>query len=1176
PDIDKTYIDFVAKDLRTTYADIVKLFPDLKSLKTPRIDLMSSIGFKGNFTGFVRDFVSFGRFQTPLGNFTTDLNMKIPAKGQASYSGNFTSDRFDIGKFLDVAEVGQIGIKGNITGSGMSLNTMNSKFDGDISFIEFNNYSYQGIKVKGAFAKKKFNGDLSIADPNLEVVLNGVIDLNNKIPDFDFTAQVAKADLRQLKLTSENIDFDGKFALDFTGSNVDNFLGTARVYDASVYRNGNRIAFDSLLVESRVNENQKVITAVSNEFDAALAGEFSILNLPNSFKKFLAKYYPSYIKPNKADVSHENFSFVITTKKVDDYLGLFQRDLSGMNNSTISGKINTKENLLDLDANIPQLYYGKINIMDLNIKAVGTNDSLSVESHIANLSVNDSMQFPGTHFTIRSSNDISEVALKTSGTQTINSANLAAQVQTLGSGVKILFHESSFDLNGKAWVIDKNGELVLSNQLVSADGIRLYNGQQEILVSTVPSDIGNTHDIRIDLTKLNLGDISPYLVKDMRIEGMMTGSINIIDPFGKFRIDAETDAELFRLDNDSIGKLNLNAHYNQQTGRLNLGARSDNENYKFDVDGVYKFKDSVSSDNLAVNINLADTKIDMLEKYLSGIFADLTGNATGNLRIEGTTKDLNYLGQVHLKDGGLRVKYTNVFYKIPSADFQFLEDRIDFGSFQMKDSLGNTATVSRGKLFHRNFDDLSFDFVMNTNKLLVLNTSNNGVDPYFGQVIARANMTFEGPLENMQMSITAEPTDSSSFFISNKSGKESGQADFVVWKVYGTEMQPAARTKGSNLTVDLDINANNFAKMYVIMDDLTGDVIKAVGSGNLQIHATTTGDLTINGRYNIDRGDYNFTFQSFLKKPFKLREGGGNYIVWDGDPINARMNINAEYEAENVQFKDLSSPIEQTTQNDQLRQFRGTVLVVAKLTGQLLSPDIKFNIELPQNSTLKNDRDAAMILETIVRDENELNKQVAFLIVFNSFAAMSSSTSSQNLGSTAFEGIVVNSISGMLSNTLTKQFSNIVQGIFNDKSLKVNFNAQLYNGSNYLSGISNTNGSSSSSGIDRTNLNFSVGKSLFNERLTFTFGSAFDFGLSSTQINEVGSIPFLPDITADWKIRPDGRLILSFFYRETYNYNYKPGSGTIENRSGASIGYRRGFDKLSELWRGNDKKKKEN
>jgi hypothetical protein len=196
-----------------------------------------------------------------------------------------------------------------------------------------------------------------------------------------------------------------------------------------------------------------------------------------------------------------------------------------------------------------------------------------------------------------------------------------------------------------------------------------------------------------------------------------------------------------------------------------------------------------------------------------------------------------------------------------------------------------------------------------------------------------------------------------------------------------------------------------------------------------------------------------------------------------------------------------------------------------------LSPVIKFQIELPSNSPLKNDVEAARILSLIQNDENELNKQVAFLVVFNSFGPLSTSANQGSLANTAFEGIVVGSISGVLSNMLNKQFSSIFQKIFNDKSIRVNFNAQFYTGSNAFNDFNRTTFIP-----DRTNLNLSIGKSLFNERLTFTFGSAADFGITSTQSTNTRNLPFLPDITAEWKITPDGKLALTFFYRDTYKY----------------------------------------
>lgn len=348
--------------------------------------------------------------------------------------------------------------------------------------------------------------------------------------------------------------------------------------------------------------------------------------------------------------------------------------------------------------------------------------------------------------------------------------------------------------------------------------------------------------------------------------------------------------------------------------------------------------------------------------------------------------------------------------------------------------------------------------------------------------------------------------------------------------------------------------------MYVILDELTGDIIRATGRGNFQIRASTDGEFTIAGRYDIDEGNYNFSFESLLKKPFKLKEGVGNYILWTGDPYNATIKIDAEYEADNVRFSDLGLGNKQINTN--VLKYRGKVLVLAKLTGDLMRPTIGFEINLPPGSQLQNDSDAQNLIREIQEDPNELNKQVAFLIVFNSFGPLSTSTEQGNFANTAFEGIVVNSISGVLSNTLSKEFSNIFQKLFNDKSIQVNFNAQFYSGTNFLNTI-NTNPFN----LDRTNVNLSIGKSIFNERVTFTFGSAMDLGLSEAQLSATRNLPFLPDITAEWKITPDGKLILIFFYRDTYNYLME---GARQNRTGVSLSLRKEFDRIREIWRKED------
>jgi hypothetical protein len=1170
-DIDKTYIDFKSNDFRTTYKDMVTLIPRLKNIGQPRLDRIEWLSFKGNFAGYIRNFVvSNGTIGTNLGTMTTDLNMKISATKPSVYTGDISTDNFDLGQFLDNDQLGKISFQGKVNGTGLKYESLNATLDGTIHNLDFNDYTYHNIRVNGTIAQKKFNGQLISADSNLNAKLNGLIDLSQAQPKFDFDAEVTRADLMKLHFVNKQVRFNGKFRFNFTGDNIDNFLGAARIYDASVFKNDQRISFDSLTVESSIIDNNKTITVVSNEFDGAIVGEFSIHDLPASFQTFLNKYYPSYIKPAKTKPTNENFSFVITTKKVDDYVDFFNSDLKGFSNAGISGRINTRDNLLDLNVDFPTFNYKNIAFNNLSLKGRGNLDSLSIETTIGEVYLNDSLHFPGTHIQLNSLNDMTRARITTSASQTLNSANISARVQTLPTGVHILFDPSTFDINSKTWTIDKDGELALDNNIISANALKIYSGDQQALITTHPSTAGNWNDVHIELKKVNIGDFTPYLVKGERIEGLLTGSSDIANPFGKFDLHFTGETEQFRFDNDSIGKLELNADYHKSSGLLNATAHSDNKNYHFDIKGLVNTSnpDSVTGPPINITTNLTDTRIDLLQKYIDGIFSNLSGTVTGQMQVIGSPDHLQYLGTVQLKDAGLKVNYTQCYYKIPTATIRFKKDTIDFGTLQLKDKLGHTADLTRGRLFHHAFNDLGFDFELNTNRLLLLDTKATDNNQFYGNVIGKARVTLTGPQENMQMFIKGEPTDSSNIYLPPSVNRESGDADFIVWKVYGKEMKTLTPDeKSTNLLVSLDINANNYANVYMILDPLSGDVIKTNGHGPLNIRVGTSQDLTINGTYEIDRGNYNFTFQSFIHKPFVLSEGVGNYIQWSGNPYDANINIEAVYRAENVRFSDLglSAVNGLGVQSENVKRYRGDIMVTANLTGHLTAPDILFHIDLPPGSPLKNDQEALGLLQKIQDDPNELNKQVSCLVILNSFVPLSNSANNFD-ATTAVTGVVVGSISGALSNAFSKQVYNLLQRMFKDKSLRVNFNTTLYNGSNLIENIDQTG-----LALDRTNLNFSIAKSFMNEKLTLTFGSALDFGMTAQQV-QASSFQFLPDVTAEYKITPDGRVALTFFYRDSYNY--LSGNHT-QNSSGSSISYRRDFDRIDELLKGKKKKKKD-
>ena len=1166
PDLEKTFIDFRSNDFHTTYPDIITFIPSLKKIANPRIDRIESMRFVGNFQGTIHNFVTSGTITTNMGTLVTNVHMQLPSNQAAIYSGDVLTNDFQLGRFLDDSTLGKISFKGKVHGTGLALNTINASLDGNIREVSYQGYAYEDIFVNGQVTKKKFNGKIISKDPNLHATLIGLIDYSQSIPRYDFSASVDTANLHALHFTRDSIAFNGKLRFNFTGNDIDHFLGKARIYDAALYKRGQRMSFDSLVVLSNIIDNSKTITVISNEFEGAIVGEFSIKQLPAAFQEFLHRYYPNYIKPNKEILSPEKFSFVITTRQLDPYMDFISKDMKGFNNTIINGRINSKENLLNVDVDVPQFNYKNISFYNVKIQGNGNYDSLSIDSKIGEVYVNDSLHFPLTHIQLKSFNDISDVKISTSANQTLNAANISAEVLTLADGVKIKFNPSTFDINSKTWTIDKNGELLFSKNTVGAEALRIYNGDQQLLVKTTPSGEGNWNDIHLELHKINIGDFAPFFIKGERVEGVLTGKMDVTDPFNHTYAQFSGTAEYFRFSNDSVGKIDLNANYSKQTGIVNGKVYSDNRDYKFDLQGIFNTNDSAVQP-ININIrNMVNTKIDLLERYIGAIFSNVTGYATGNLQIAGTGNNLDYIGDLRLTNARLHVNYTRCTYHIPSAMVHMRADQIDFGSFELLDSLGNKAEVSKGKLYHHSFRDLSYDFVINTNKLLLLNTKITDNNQFYGTMIGKANMRLTGQQEDLQMYIKGEPTDSSNIYIPTNNSRESANADFIVWKVYGKEMK-ALKTASSesNFTVNVDLTANNYANVYLIIDPLTKDIIKATGHGNLQMRVGTNEDMSMRGRFVIDRGNYNFSFQSFIKKPFVFVEGADNYILWTGDPYDADINMQAIYEAENIQFNDLK---DQSLNTGKIKNFRGPVWVIATLKDKLMHPAISFEIQLPPKSELRNDGNALLLLDRINSDPGELNKQVAFLLVFNSFGPLSTSNTAFNANE-AVSGIFVSSISNYISNALSNSFSTYFQKVFKDKSIRVNFNTYVYNGAAMTS--SSSVGSvdpTANYSYDRTNVNLSVIKSFLNERLTFTVGSALDFGITQYQATQA-AVQFLPTVTAEWKLTENGRVVLTFFYRDSYNYLST--SNHTMNSSGTGITYRRDFDRLDELFK---KKKK--
>ena len=1181
PDVNQTFIDFKSNDTRTNYADVVRFIPAARGIKNPDLASLGNIHFTGSFTGFMHDFVTFGTIRTNLGTITSDLNMKFPQGKQPVYSGNIATSGFQLGRFIHNSKIGLISFSGVINGHGSTVNTLGVDVKATIRQFDFNGYRYRNIVTNGKLEKQLFNGFVSIDDPNLRATLNGLVNINGAKSKFDLVADVETANLKPLKFSNDSLYFDGKFNLNFSGNNIDNFLGVARISNANLIRNNQRISFDSLLLRSDYSNGNRILAVNSNEFDGSITGDFHIGDLPNAIQLFLNKYYPAYIKPPTHVITHQNFKFNLTTRQVDQIVQLLDPNLKGFNGSKIEGSLDLAQNNLELTAQVPQfIYHDHYAFNNTNIQAKGTLSQLDLAGSIENITVNDSISLPNTSFNLIAQNDSSRIKISTAANQAVTKANVNASVITYNDGVKIDFDTSSFVLSGKTWTIDKGGELSFRRNTRASGEVVLRENNQEIRLRTTPSDEGNWNDLLVDLKNVNMGDIFPYIMPNSRLEGLLSGSGRIENPGPKMSATGDFKTQFFRFNGDSIGELTINkiSYDNQRDGNLKLSVSNPDPVHIIRADANLYLKGN-HNDNL-IAVDATEYQLKFLETFLGAIFSEIEGYATGKLDIKGNLKSLDYVGKLHLHDAGLKLKFTKVFYKIRDEDIELKEHELDFGATKLVDTItGGTATL-RGSIYHDSWKNMSFDLDVRVDgqPITLLNTTKADNTSFYGHAVGTGSMILVGTQNDIYMTVDAKASenDSSHITIPPAKSRASELADFLVERTHGYAVKDSQTFASANkMTFDIDLTADPHTTIEVILDEVTGDVVNAKGRGSLNIHSATGEPLSLNGNYDIQEGSYLFTFQSFFKRPFQLRKEGNNFIRWNGDPNKATIHFDAQYTAEKVSFAPLAGLL-----NDaRIQTLRDDVYVIVTMTGELFKPDFNFKLEFPPSSIVTSDPILPYNIQQIENNPNELNKQVTYLIVFNSFAPVGGSGSSTataastsgGLGN-AFNELAYNTISSLLFNELNRQFTNILAQIFKDDKLKVYLSGSVYNRNLIQQNNSNN------FNINTGNVNVTLSRAIFNDRFIITAGSTLDIPLETTLQQK---FQFLPDVTAEWLINPTGTIRATFFYRQNLDFlastaTTTTAAATKTIRTGGGIAYRKEFDHLGELFRKNKNRKKQN
>ncbi|RAR47388.1 translocation/assembly module TamB domain-containing protein [Flavobacterium lacus] len=1107
--------------LTSNYDDLASILPNIlgKSLPTS-LKKLGQFTIEGNIEFTTQTIKTDLIMNSVLGNLQTNMVMNnLQNIDNASYEGVLVLDNFNLGALISENDIGFVSMNVVVKGKGFTENLIDTKIKGNVSRFQYNQYNYQRIIVDGSFKKPIFKGKVNINDPNLFMDFNGIVDVSKRENIYKFDALIDYADLSKLNFVkNDSISiFKGKIYSDLSGNSLNNLQGNVLVEQASYQNKRDIYIFDSFSIISSFDESRERTISINSPdiIEGKLVGKFDFNQLPLMLENSLGSIYANY-NPNKINKGqYLRFNFSIFNKIIE----IFYPEITVSTNTFIKGSINSDANDFKLDFDSPEIIafdntFEKVDIQ-LDNKNPLFNTYVSIDSvktkyykisdfNLINVTKRDTLFFR-TEF---------KGGNKAEDYYNIDAYHTIDEEKNSVVGI----FKSELKFKDYLWYINEqsNNEnrVVFDKKLSSFVFENFAITHEEQKINFLGKIKGKEFkDLKLNFNQVNVGKIIPE-IENFVLEGNMNGEI-----------DFKQNGQLYQ-PYASIEIMDLKVN-NINFGVLNLDVKGTDDFKTFAVDGIIK-NDKIESFLTEGTISFEEEKPYMnmdlrLNKFNIGAFSTMGGEVisnirglvTGNANFRGTLSNPEINGRLFLNEAGLTIPYLNVDYNLENnAVVDLTERQFLLRNITITDSNYKTTGVLDGNIRHSNLSDWKLDLKVNTNNLVVLDTKDDDEAYYYGKAFIAGNATISGPTDALLISVNATSKKGTAIKIPISNVQSVGEKNYIRFISpeekynYNTNLTKFNRNY-NGLELDFDLTLTTEAEIEVILDKETGHNMIGKGVGNIKMEINTFGKFNIFGDYQVYDGIYNFKYRGLVSKRFDVKKYGS--IIWEGDPLRARLNLEAVYSTR----ANPGMLLNNTTVNQKV-----PVEVGIAITGTISNPEPDFNINFPTiSSVLKSE------IQTKLDDKDTRQTQALYLLASGSFLSPDGA-----LGQNA------------LYNNLFETFSGVFDNIFNDEDSKISMNV------NYVA-PDNTPGRETDGNVGVTT-SFNL-----NERISVN-------GNLGVPVGGINDAAVVGDVEILYRVNDDGTLNMRVFNRES-DINYV-GEG-IGYTQGIGISYQVDFDTFNEL-----------
>lgn len=1127
PNIEQTFIDLSVNELHGVKRELDNIpippFDQGKTLKTPQnFYQLGEMEFSGKFTGFLNDFVAFGTLETAIGDVRSDIQL---SEGQNfyEYRGSLETIDFDLGAFYLTTSLGKVSSSVTIDGRGLTRDELNASVNGKVSSLEVQDYIYTDITANGAFRENYFSGELNVSDENVQLFFDGLIDFRRELPELDFFASITHLNPVALNLAplDDYTAVSGDFNMKATGIELNTINGSIVANDLLFCTSRAEYPVDTLSLELDQADGRKLFVLESDVASGRLEGKFNFKGVESGVKEIVADIIPQYEAPEGGRNLREDFSLELKVHSFELVSQVFLPEMELSQGSRFELTMDDETEQFELLFTTDHVAWGDVVLDTVLLDISHPDESLYLTllaDQIAVGAQESQSAFRSVSLDARNESDTVYTNLAWGRPEDLIRGDLAAETIVKGNTTfDNTLSSATLWFDDRPWSLQDTAFVAVDGRNFSVDSFYLGYKNAYLKINGEVNDRPRSA-LNVDAEGFNLSFLNTLLASSgLRQEGLLTGRMTLQNAYNEPLISSDITILEYGINDYDIGDICVESIWLDDERRLRLGGEIEREKEKNAIFSGYYYPDRKRSP-LDMECTLNELSLAFVNAFIQEGISDINGLMSGKISITGSINEPQLEGVTRFTEASLLVEYLNTRYYF-EEEAEIFPDAF-WLDFPVRDEDGNEAFAA-GTIVHNNFSDWNFDVYLDMEQqpFLCLNTSEEDNSLYYGKAYARGYVSVFGTEENLEIDVNAATGPNTQLVLPLGGTEEVTFEDFITFVDYSNPEPEEEKVDLSGISLNFELDITTDARFRIVFDELVGDEINGRGKGHITMGINNLSSFNMYGDVELTEGRYLFTLKNLINKAFEVVPGGR--ISWYGDPLAADVDLKALYRVNTSVNELMPGESEQYTQ-------RIPVNLIMNLDGNLMSPGIRFDIELPTADELTRGR-----VQSVISNEQEMNRQAFALLVLRRFISppdISKTNTSIGLAENSTE-------------VLSSQLSNWLSQISDDFDIGVNY----------------------SPGDELTNEELAVALStqLFNDRLRVSG----NFGVSQAQNPNSGENPnsLIGDLRVEYMVTPEGKIRLivynesnQFDLANTQQSNYTQGIGVV---------YEEEFDSISELFK---------